>query len=678
MKFQSKILLSILVFLTFGECSSEEYNKIDKLIFKGLDNTKVDLKSFSAFKNVTELTIRDTLIFDLTNLGDSVANIKILEITQSNAKYRHSINIDFSQFKSLKKLTISGFRIEKLPLSILCLKKLEYLDLSNNAMSGFDLAIDAEFSEEGLDKIGVFSNMKNLKELKLAKNYLEYLDSSVFDLEFLEHLDLSNNNFFKIPLGVNKLKRLSCLNLSFNFLSEINDLDIDSLSFLYLRDNDLSSLPEDMCKFNSLIHLDVAHNCLKDLPIGMSIMLRLNCLNLSFNKLTFIPSCIFALGNLKYLNLGNNQITNILPTIEESKKAALDFSYFKSKVLENEASPFSKNSEDIRDCLEIISFNLSQLSTNQYDFYGIYNLGELCYLNLSNNLIRDIPLNITFCKKLQEIDLSGNRIEFVFYYISKLKDLKRLNLSSNKIKNISRLNYFKNLEKLNLSNNKLSSFRVFTESISSLVDINLSDNFITELLPGYMNFPNLKTFNVSNNKLSDFNIGDNGKNTLKYLDLSKNSFETVPQFLSSLSNLYELDLSSNYLSNFDFSIFQNNPIEKLNLSENNIREINFGSMPLESLKTLDLSANFIFSILGIEVLNGLTTLNLHSNDLESLPKGMTKMKNLRRLNISLNFLTKTKKKSWICSMKSDVNHNQYCEIDELKNLRIKEFLYDDL
>ena len=62
------------------------------------------------------------------------------------------------------------------------------------------IEINASFRKIELLPDDCFSRFTNLKSLNLANNYLKILPSSLFKLQFLENLDISNNEFVTFPL----------------------------------------------------------------------------------------------------------------------------------------------------------------------------------------------------------------------------------------------------------------------------------------------------------------------------------------------------------------------------------------------------------------------------------------------------------------------------------------------
>ena len=102
----------------------------------------------------------------------------------------------------------------------------------------------------------------------------------------LENLDLSYNKISKIPSTINDLVRLRELNIEFNQLKDIDNLNLTSLVDLRLSNNKIRSLPN----INQLINLQ-------------RLYIASNGLNISNQT--------FYLNNLISICLGENEIKNI-------------------------------------------------------------------------------------------------------------------------------------------------------------------------------------------------------------------------------------------------------------------------------------------------------------------------------------------------------------------------------
>lgn len=152
---------------------------------------------------------------------------------------------------------------------------------------------------------------ENAKSLKLIKCFLQEIPSEVFELEYLQTLDLSENNIAAIPPKIAQLKNLKTL---------------------VLRKNNISSLPEEIGELSNLSHLILGYNYLNDLPKSFARLQKLRELHLTSNLFTEIPDPIYALRELKILWLSFNEIKEILGDINQL--TSLKTLYFKGNMLQ--------------------------------------------------------------------------------------------------------------------------------------------------------------------------------------------------------------------------------------------------------------------------------------------------------------------------------------------------------
>jgi len=121
-----------------------------------------------------------------------------------------------------------------------------------------------------LDSTGKFISL-NLSSLTPK---LTLLPAEIGELDKLQYLDLSHNEFKTIPAQIGQLGNLRRLNLSFNLLTEI-PAEIGNLGFLhtlYLHQNRLTTLPEEIANLDSLKSLQLASNELDSLPASLLTM----------------------------------------------------------------------------------------------------------------------------------------------------------------------------------------------------------------------------------------------------------------------------------------------------------------------------------------------------------------------------------------------------------------------
>jgi len=137
-----------------------------------------------------------------------------------------------------KKLDLGNTWIKDVPESIYELKKLEYLDLSNNPFN--------KLSEK-------ISQLSNLKVLLLNK---ESVPSIFFEDPYYRH------GFDEIPKGIFNLKKLERLDLSSNriHIIPLEIRNLTNLRKLILKENDILIYPELFRGLNKLELLDLRGN----------------------------------------------------------------------------------------------------------------------------------------------------------------------------------------------------------------------------------------------------------------------------------------------------------------------------------------------------------------------------------------------------------------------------------
>ncbi|MGF2035860.1 MAG: COR domain-containing protein [Nostoc sp. CmiVER01] len=162
---------------------------------------------------------------------------------------------------------------------------------------------------------------KQLKELDLSnpwstdnKEKLIDIPAEVFELEWLEVLNLSGNQLTTLPEALARLQQLIFLNLSGNQLTTLPEAlaCLQQLTSLNLSGNQLTTLPEALTCLQQLTILNLSGNQLKTLPKAITNLPQLIYLGLNENQLTTLPEALARLQQLTFLDLSHNQLT-ILP-----------------------------------------------------------------------------------------------------------------------------------------------------------------------------------------------------------------------------------------------------------------------------------------------------------------------------------------------------------------------------
>ncbi|MDR0782219.1 MAG: protein kinase [Propionibacteriaceae bacterium] len=184
---------------------------------------------------------------------------------------------------------------------------------------------------------------------------------------------------------------------------------------------------------------------------------------------------------------------------------------------------------------------------------------NLTYLDLSNNLIRDLS-SLNDLTHLWELRLTGNRIS-----------------------DVSPLAGLVNLRVLHLNKNQINEIEPLSE-LTKLTELRLSDNKVVNLTP-LGGLTALKTLAVSDNEVVDLNP------------------------LSALSSLTELVITGNKVS--DLSPLVGLPLNDLQAGYNQITDLTpLSELPLTNLS---LSGNRISDLAPLYALAGLSYLSIASN-----------------------------------------------------------------
>lgn len=266
--------------------------------------------------------------------------------------------------------------------------------------------IDKEMSETtgtlnlsnyGLTSIpSVVAKMDWLHSLILTNNQITDI-SLLKSLPKLESLYLSSNQINNIE-AVGFLKNLNFLDLNNNSVSDISPVKNLRLTYLYLHQNNIESIPDLSALAESLSELDLSTNKITNIE-GLEKLGRLSILNLSQNQIRQIKG-LTGLTKLKELILAENIIEKIegLETLE-----ALElFDIFLNKISVIEG--LDKN-------INLKTLGLS--SNNISELINISHLTQLKTLYLAHNQIEDIT-ELQGLTNLTRVVLTNNKITDLF------------------------------------------------------------------------------------------------------------------------------------------------------------------------------------------------------------------------------------------------------------------------
>ncbi|KAG2709756.1 hypothetical protein I3760_05G255900 [Carya illinoinensis] len=187
--------------------------------------------------------------------------------------------------------------------SISNLRRMSYLDLSNNLLSG------EVPSHLATMKCLIMKNSNGRTVPNLGNNNLfGGLLESIKNLIEIQKLHLRNNNFIVLDLGENKLSERMHARKSISTLGLLKFFDLSSNRMQGERPRGITCL-------SGLIGLNLSRNLLTGfIPQNTDGLETLDFLDLSRNHLSsIIPPSLVALSLLSYLNFSNNHLSGSIP-----------------------------------------------------------------------------------------------------------------------------------------------------------------------------------------------------------------------------------------------------------------------------------------------------------------------------------------------------------------------------
>lgn len=173
------------------------------------------------------------------------------------------------------------------------------IDLSLFALEALNLLTISDTSLKSLPT--EISNLINLQTLLLYGNEIAEIPEAIVQLEKLKVLDLSRNQLKCVPDTITKLSNLTTINISSNQLTSFPSLkNFTKLSVINLASNQLVEFPDICSEQNSnLSEIYLKENLIEQIPHTIDQLVSLKHFSLAKNKVKTIPKSLANISKLK-------------------------------------------------------------------------------------------------------------------------------------------------------------------------------------------------------------------------------------------------------------------------------------------------------------------------------------------------------------------------------------------
>lgn len=236
---------------------------------------------FENCSNLTELRLTKQIFYHgrgLRTVPSSISNLVNLQVLDLRGNPLKTIPSALSHLENLEELNLGNCYIEQYSNELSGLLALKRLELDNNRITepNFEkLGPNVEYLSlinNGIVKIS-YINSKKLTVLNLSENFIKELPDDYFkNHSALKRLYLQNNSFEKLPASITSLGKLAILDVSKNLIKELpSDLsNVESLRYLNFAVNDITNLPESLCKMKTLGTFLCGENPLQNPPLELA------------------------------------------------------------------------------------------------------------------------------------------------------------------------------------------------------------------------------------------------------------------------------------------------------------------------------------------------------------------------------------------------------------------------
>ncbi|CAF3576209.1 unnamed protein product [Rotaria sordida] len=459
---------SIDIIKNFSNLKLFSINSNPLKIFPILLYTCLNLEDLS-FSNI-QLNQMNNITFDIFY---QFSKLKKLNLSKNNLENNFLLSSSSSssikQFDYLEELNFQYNHFTNIYSLLSNMKSLHLLDLSYNSLNNIPecLNLNLKILYLSYNNIELNSNdciyLKYIIELDLDHNQIKQIPNEFIQCLYLESLNISYNQLKKFPdiiLELRSLNKLIINDSKFQYLTTKNLFEkffYRTINILNLSNNNLHTNLNELTCLKALTYLDLSSNYLYELDHDFKLLTCLKILKLNKNKFTKFPSWLYEMSNNN-----NNKQKYIAETL-------LELYISDNKI---ESIP-----DDIVHMINLQTIDLSKNQFLKFPNTLVYleQLTSLIYSQEHGIHINKLPDDFIHLYNLKKLDLSHNIFNEIPDMIYNLTKLEYLNMSYNLLTNIdnNRLKQLKNFKIIKLNGNNFTSF---PSIIYQLEIFNLNEN----------------------------------------------------------------------------------------------------------------------------------------------------------------------------------------------------------
>ncbi|XP_078574385.1 leucine-rich repeat-containing protein 40-like isoform X2 [Branchiostoma floridae x Branchiostoma japonicum] len=505
------------------------------------------------------LVVLDVHDNELTSLPKEIGELQHLQKLNVSHNKLQSLPPELCHLTNLLYLHVDYNKLTELPNDLGTLEHIEDLDLSHNELATLPPSIGyvsrlTKFNASNNKLANLppeIGDLHNIRVLDLSNNQLEYLPSDVGRLGKLEQLYIKYNKLREFP-NLKQCEQLKELHAGFNLigcLSADHLKLLPGLVLLDLRDNKLTSIPEEITHMQHLQRLELSNNDLSSLPFSLGLMSSLKSVNLDGNPLRTIRRDVIQRGTselLKYLrtrieehqNGGNthSRVTSWPGAL--SRKTPTSHS---SEPKGGDAAPLTPDPEPAAPGSTIDTFTVHKTKSINYSNKNAESVPDdlidtgrdmfVSDMNLSKNVLTTFPVGLVqLAATLTDLNLSFNKLSALGAEIGQLTRLTTLDLRNNQLSALpTEVENLQHLREVAISINRFQQFPPVLYSLVKLENIFANDNHIAAIdVDGLLKLPALATLDLQNNDIMQVPPQLGNVTSLRSLQLGGNPFR-VPR-----------------------------------------------------------------------------------------------------------------------------------------------------